>query len=1516
MAVWRRLVSIWNRQPSRRRRALLGASTACLLVAFSAGVLLWWSSDSIRFDAERLGRQDAAQLVQLRDDLRLIVNWNPPFAQPEASQTLAEWILLPDNASAQRWEELGRSQMREFARLNGMLKLLRDEPEISLTELRQRESAELASELQAIFTRIAVRRREASLAKVVATPAHRSVLERWKVTPFPHSKAARTGWRRLFRTDPAEAVRWAENVALAIDQQVWPVEQLYRETEAKSSFALGAAGDLQLQLKRLVSLETGSPAVIHAGPKTLSDWELWVRMKAEVAGEADEAGAQLVDGQLHEWDTGIRLVCVPWTEDAANAERPRRPVWPPSSSCVGCEIPQVDEFLREMGLPRGLAVASATLDPAGDWTKPSATLRFVLSSSQFPDWRHEGRLSLPLSTLADWRNAVSQAAAAARQDLHQFVLTQSQYCGCPTRFAASRDSARTLEATFDHPQWGSFRLLGALDDDGRLAWQSLPPVEDRMQITQRLLSARPELQAHSDRLVLTVIELRPDRDQLEVRWRLRSLPGETPSAQEALVWQTNARSTERSQPPAIPSLPPPPPKPAPPAGARLVSEAAVKKALEQHLAQSYGAIGKNLRVLTTTNNAGVAVSLALKISDWPELSLGPAAVESLEQAVASVDKLLEKDSVQSAIGEQWNRGDGLLEHPRYGPIRSTLDEWRPLQGRAKIRSAITFPYLGAVDWEEKAEAKLDGAWTQVDEAAMALEMRPDVDEALAAAQDELLSWVGLPGVGRVEVDPHGIEGNRWLSMSPPRIALRCWARIPYLGVKLQGGRCWLDTSGLHAPKELSIGIPGTLSLPYFALSEPAISFGIGERSLSVAGKVTPPSPPGPINPWLKVGYTEVELGGELSKSGWQAPKLRGSGDIAVAGTTNVAHGGLGVDFAKGDVDGDFLARAPLPGMTTVPARLDGKLAYRGEVGAFDLGGRGKVSGQEIANINFMMGRKDAQTERPFDLTGRVQVPYVASVTVKGDAAQKMDRFTLHGKGSAGPLVCRFKATEAGVNTETGVENGDGSTTYVEEWDPSLATLNAPEPGVEAPPPAESQLRSLTESVPKRQLTESERQFAKRKLTMEVDIEEGLESPPETQVRTSDAPPRAYREYGSSAFKRDGATIVVRTPDERVLCRIPAEHLADLKINTFGLAMIIEWADRGGGEILFCQVDQGTWARLTFHSDQTSLPAQVRTLESLGIVGAPVSPQAPDFVRRRDMLWKAVKVGFELGVLRSAGQGDVLRPQRLPFPDSLDGYAFEVPPRKGVVAALPPNRRWFWDDDGVIISIDMASPWVSRNVESRQDFCTALRAAERGLRSHLARPAILATLVAAAPPTESFPEWSLGWVIHHRQDLPNDLIVWNTPQGLKQLTLAPHESSDEELWSHGQAIVRGAWKRPALSGRTAWIGPGGAFLDDEARYWIVADRGLDEPECEALSRQAWIDWTGEHARFLPRAWQSRDVRRALPVEQLAHAVLRDWDSVRSRDDDFAVHPLGLLLLAGREDKSLSALNPTSPAPGNP
>jgi hypothetical protein len=452
-----------------------------------------------------------------------------------------------------------------------------------------------------------------------------------------------------------------------------------------------------------------------------------------------------------------------------------------------------------------------------------------------------------------------------------------------------------------------------------------------------------------------------------------------------------------------------------------------------------------------------------------------------------------------------------------------------------------------------------------------------------------------------------------------------------------------------------------------------------------------------------------------------------------------------------------------------------------------------------------------------------------------------------------------------------------------------------------------------EGSPQRSATEAEKKFAAARHSVTPDPDEQGTLRP--MVRDSDTPPRAYLEYGRSSMKYDGTTLVVSADNGRVLCRIPAEHRAGIEINRRGINLVTEWATGGGGEILFGQIDQGKWLRISYSADQSTLPASVRTIDSLGIVNSQVDASLPDFPRLRELPWRALKMAFELGVLRSAGRADMLHPQRLAHPEQMDGYSFDLPPRADQPSGLPLNRRWLWFDDGIIQSVDLASPWVSREWENRADFLLAVREAEKGLRAHLQRPILFATVAAVRPPDAQWNEWAFGWVVHRRKDLPRDHLVWRTREGWKQLELADHSLDNHGLYSRGQAFARLAWRTPALAGRLGWVGPGGLFIDDDTRYWLIADRGLEQPAAESLSRAGWIDWTAEHSRFLPHAWQTRESRRLVPTDQLARSVLRDWESVRQEPGDFAVHPLGLLMLAGQQERRQAAppsrISPTIP-----
>lgn len=1536
----------WCHRSRTSTAATWTATAICLLAAVA------WQLASTRYqfalNPRGIGRQDMGALTQLADDLRRIGEWRPAYVEPAQVQLLADWIHHPGNATAQRWPELYRGDSREFASINGMIRLLDQQGDVSIQELRELETGRLPTELSRRLERIAEQTREISLLKVVGQAPNRELIGRLRMPSAPaavRQPSGVMGWLTRGRSGNVEA--WAEAFVSAVDANIRPIEERYRAMETAQVAPLGGDADLRLALKPLVAAESGRLSLVYAAEQSTSDWEVWVRVATTAPDD--------MSSQQLEWDTGLRLVCVPWTKISPVGGF--RPDWPTGESRVACELPRLNEFLHEIGMPRGLEATSGSAMLDGDWNSPRVKLRFELGSSQFPDWRYAGDLDLPAASSAEWFAGVSQSSRAARLGLREHVLGLTEYCGCKVRCTAVKGDDRSIAATLEHAQWGSLHLSGVLDDDGRLRWQPLPSFEDRVRLTDQLLASRPDLKGLESRLVLTAVQLFEHESRVDVRWQLRPEPGATPAAsatagssntsaanvdastpkEQAIVWSAQdaanlpaprvSATAEQQAAAARQAADAAAASPKPESSQPATDPAKLAAAARDHLARAYAPLARSLQLATAPVADGISIRLGVTISDWPVLALGPARARTVDEVRATLDQLLSLDSVGLAVVEQWHGTDGWLAHPRYGPIRCALKNWSPANGQATVQCTMNLPHLGDVDWAEQTDAALDGTWSRADEIEVANQLRPDIEEALEHAQSELLDWIGLPDVGRLELDPTGIDGDRWLSFSPPRVALRCWARMPFLGLKLQAGRCWLDHEGIHAPREVGIVVPGTLSLPYFAVSEPSVALGFRDRALRLSGKVTPPAPPGPgPNPWLEVGYTELAVGGEMNKNAWTAPKLRGSGDVTVAGRNNVSHGMLGVDFGNGNVDGDFMAKAPLPGMTTVPAKLDGQLAYRGESHAFDMAGRGTLFDEDIANINFEMGKQEHSAARPFDLAGRVRVPHVARIVVRGDASNKMEAFTLKGKGSAGPFTCRFKATEEGVETETGIATSSGGMMYVNQWDPSLVTLNTEDPTKTRESPAS--LKGWVDGLPLRSASESEQQFAQARVVVEPDPQD-VGGAGGSLFGSFGDPRSTYREYSKNALKGDGNSVLVRDPaTERVLCRIPATPTVDqatnlrryrigsggpmdLELNGNGYALVIEWLQGGGGEILIGQPDQGKWARVRFAPDQTAESPVIDTLASLALATGPLDPLSADDRTRSELIWQTLKMSFEIGVIRSRSQGGMIPPRRLPHDDLIDGFALDFAPTAAPdpTSAPPPlNRRWLWLEGRTAEWLDLVAPHVPSDVDSRRDFVEAVRADERALRTLFAGKTVARRLVHAREASKSTtgdaaaPAWSLGWLVRTMKGPDGDVLVWRHETGLRQLTLAPHAMSDGELFARAGSALRAAAKQAEFKGRMGWIGRAGVFCDDDTRFWLVADRGAEEPECGSLSRQGWIEWPGEHRRFLPRAWQSAEARRNVPIEQLAEVVLREWSQVRGGADDFQVQPLGLFLLAGQEEQA--------------
>ena len=1441
---------------NRRSRILVVTCALCLFACLG-----WYAvppSYSFKLKARTTDRDDVFALVSLATDLRQIQQWSPEFVASGPISDLAAWINYSPNLEAKNARELRRDGSKDFFRINGQILLLELSDQGNLLNLRKLTKPEIEKELIRRLIRCKERRKDASFAKIATLPTNCRLLERCDCSPFPlYSNPIRailssvTGWR------PDDRARWVVQFLHAVERDISPVAFQYASIDRSNIVPLNTLGLGRLELHKRRNSEI--PETIYRGENSTSDFDLrWI------AGSDKSVDSEFISSAHRAYDTGISIVRLPWVKESPSGAD-WRTEWPPTPSQIGCRTQRLKDFLCEFGLPLKVVVSSGSISATGKWNQTDINLLIDLSSEDFPSW--QDRLTLPLSgqTSPTFRKEFVKRIMEHNQRFLAYVAAQTAFCGLPAEISRSEENERSVDVTVKHPELGRLKLRGTLGRDGRFGWDPMLAIDDRVRIVESLTRVDSSLAGLESQISLTNTSIEPSKGRIGFEFRINQDDETTPHA--PIEWSLGGTKASESTvvvPESIPIVVKPHKVESGSKTATSWTRDKLGQEASRILSEEYSNLAGYLSHSAQLRAAGVEIRLGLLIADWKALELGPVIVNSIDEVRPTIDKLLGHESVIKASIVQWKEC-GPFHHPRYGNITAELTRWSPREPLATIRCAFRLQDLGELPWTE--DTRLNGnEWTHLDKGLLADRIGKGVMSILDRLPRLLEEQTGIPAESiELKLDLTGIEGNRWLDFDPPQIALEGTGRLTmfegYLpSVKLGG--IIIDSEGLHTPKEYGFGLPTTIPLPAFAISEPSLMISLLDQSLRFGGKMTPPVPliGAMRNPWLDFFYNDASLRGY-----WNRPQLDGTSSVALVRTPDVAQGTMAANFQSSSLLGELRAGGRLPGMPSVPARLGGRLEASGATKSIDLQTRAQVFDEDVAALTLEAGgaRNRQNIDKRFDdpygfgVHGKVRIPLIASVNVTGETTSGLDLYTIKGRGVAGPFSCLVTATENEVRMEKEFKTESGFTGW-DEWDPNLTTLNQPDPsgvgGVGLQPGMSGRIAS-----------ESDQQFAIRTFNRRPDEPESA-----TKEPTLDFVPRErFQEITGTIFSRGSNSSLKATHDGQLVVEIPQTHLP--KGNLGNEWRVFIWtATNGSGYALFVHKQDPVAGYVAF----TSATSTSKLCELPNLLPIPAGSQTLLFQRY-----------FRLSVLDSDEIQDVKIPLMV---NKSNVAAFEYKLR------MEPNSSvWaVFDVQGAPLSTDIHSAMTGITFSAGTIDPKRLSLLFQQRPDHALPRAILVNEELGA----------VGWYISEGRSAPGGTVILTRAEGdtvrRSEFSFNAPELNFVDRLQIAHCLTRAALRTPDIAKGRAWFGSTGVIVEDEKILWIIRNRSANEPQVDRLPRASFDKWASETKNFLPKDWRTEEQRTALDVKTIAATALSDGFSKADRLDE-PVNRLGLLQTLARE-----------------
>lgn len=1473
-----------------RGRLLLGAIVGVVLAATLVVLGAWWLQPRYDIDLGQVRSYEQVRLAkELRDSLQRAQEWQSPLVDAANITALTVWIRHPDNASAATLEDLLRkSDVPNFAVLNGLVTLLPSEAAERLPEWRKAEEPKVTSELTRLAQQVDSEQRQLALGRILQDVRYRTSLDAWQV-PLPQEESLLervAAW--VWSKRRPNVVAWTDQYVASYDDQVARFARLYDELSKRELLALGkTAGESESLFVRKLSAGASQSPLAFAGEQSTTDWEIVHR----TFGKA--SAGQVVATEVA---TGVELFTLPWTniEPKDDGELlDLHPQWPPPSVSSRVRLRSLQAFLRRSGLPPGLRLHAVSVEAAGSWESPELSLRLTLKHPDLTSFEQRADLVLAGKEATPLEKQLTKIAAAAAESAKKAALDMRELAGIPVRIKPSPDPL-VWQATFSPPKTPPFTLRGQVNDELSLVFEPLPQLAERLAWRAWLVKSEPQLAVAEDQIRLKQLEVGSGAEGVALTWELAGKGRAQPQSLQTHISHDGTVHQEISDAFAqqIADLASAPPKPKPTPTATKVSEDEALEAAQQELDTAFAKVAPFVQLVVRETQGAVALHAMVQIADWPALELGPQPVVSPAQRPSPLSKLLSAESVQQAAAVQWtSAGKQGVRRMGVGRANGQIDAWNPNTGEVEVHCSA--PIAGrSVQWQESLKAAKQ-AWAGMTVEEIGRQIISKLNWSFSPNDTSIP--VSLRGV-LLGVDPDpDIRDGSWLQLNPLRLRLRGRVHVPcLLGLTAVAegnvaprvalsSRVMVDQERGFQLNEIGIVLERTWQLPWCNLSDPTIRLNLEERMLTLSTYITPPLPstgaplPVPLigsvrtdNLWLYISAMQCEMGGSLD-----ATRFRARTHLELLQYAKVASGEADLDFLEQQITGQLEANNSLPLLGPVlPLRAAGLTQYSWKQGTLltqcDLSARRPNRGHLDVVVRFR------DEPRQIELRGDVQVPSLASqLLTDGHATLDGQSFALNGNGNIGVWVVSFEARPSGITWNyylAGMQL---------PWQCKAGTIDDVDENAIG-----AQLQRLEEKAGSiAEASEDAEAFVKQYFTLSTAPTPPDEPPPKPGALSKFQPvskPIVVERDDSAgqivAYVVDGGARgeLFRFPVSAV--ELPGA-LADYRLAAWTLRLPEKPKEirTGAGHLLIFDPLSPRVIDVFVPSpnepvqvnDQQTYLAKVHQGEPLGCPAVP--PEGVD-TKRRQYLRDVVKLWFD-GVL----SGREIK--KIDFRLTDLGIEMESPNALGDLghrlATLFTTRderqqTIYLDADDFAVAQRDALFARLRGVNGDWWYLQGLGGDEQSL------------LYALPQQVEGVTKWhatltgAVEWT-----NVPIDFIGMPPAFDVQTATLA------KALLAQPTLIVP----------HSILVGPEGAMVFDAANQNRVAlvHAGESPPRLYIVTKGDFVRWDNADSLFLTApAWRTADSRSTLNWSSISRTTLLDWSETRAKEPQWGANPLGLLI----------------------
>lgn len=1443
-----------------KTKAMIGLVLGGTLLVMAIAILamLIPPSYAFRLSAQSLERDEVITIKELHSELEHASRWSPAYLEPVPIEDLVRWIRHPGNQSAQNLSDLYRSGSNEFSQINGMIRILDSVHENDLPRMRKLTVEKLTDNLQAAFRKYSLADQSASFCKIVNHQRYKALIARLKCPPFPQEvNFLRRFFSAAFGYPMDDQYRWIKGFSQSYSKNILPTVLQYESIDRQQVIRIQAGGATVVLTKRR---NASVKDTVYKGINSTTNFDVGWTPKG-----------QSTDQPSRVYDTGVRLVCLPWQQKPGTESDQWQPQWPPSQDTISILADRAREFLITFGAPTGLIVSPGSRVEVQDTNGESKTiLHFLIASIEDASWRFPLELKLDDQTEEDLRVQIRRATVEMNESFTNHIASRKTLWNHPASLQKNVDG--TITGQLKHPNLGTISIQAYCHGDLSTVWKAQLSQDDRKRFVDELIKSQPSLAKHSSRIYLRDITFDSRNGAIECRFATDVETSDS-SKNESISMTLSPDDKKKNHvdlPEKLTLLEQPEDLPQS-ADSKNASERLLRYA-EQYLATSYPRLqAPFLTTRLTRMGDEIQIGLTLQIEDWPLLHLGTKSVADETGAKNAIDLMLSDSNVKQQSQVQWKQV-GEFEHKRFGKVRGSVTAWNPNKPHATINYQIQVAQVGEIAWNDSL-GLVGNQWVGLATDVIVEECQSHATEMLSRIQNAMRTYVPVDLV-RVYPDPKGIDGIHWISLEPFRVYLKAvfspqlfteYFSSP-ISVRLDG--IVVDRQGLHVPEEFGIDVPMSLPTPYFTFTRPFVLFSFNKPALRLGGHVVPP---GPLpQAWVGLFSNESSI-----KGNWEEQKFEGNSVMTVANTPGVASGRLATDLRAMQLQGDMQGGGRLPGLPTIPARAGGSLSASGSTKSISLDSKAEILGVDVVEISIASGGKPpaildnrlGPDERTFNIKGRLGLPSGFSMDLEGQSRTDLKKYTVVGTGQFLTLTRKVIATEENVRWEN-MDMTPSGPFYFDEWSSSLGTLN---PLIEKSSDAEK-------AIP--QASDTEKEYAERNFRRPKYGWIGIPFLAKGELESD-----KYQSVSDLNIKyTDGSIVGWRTssPTE-IEFSIPNTQLpSDFSQNVKGYVQGALYWKRTGSK--------GSSHLLLTNSESKQPSWHVELNESKSVVRSAPFSMSDSNINSLDPKLRAFCIAryFSISVLNKGDMEIKSSPQQIE--SRLPGVRFDYIVKENG-GDLDATALFFKTDTQIINgtlhpsvlgkpSTSLCSPPQVQSVANQLEYLTgSLKAVHR--------------LVFSDPENSMF-----GWNCSPSR-FANDgkLLLFENAQKERPIGEIPFAAesglSSQQKLKRSEWMLQAACKVSEIRNVEAWLGLKGILAGRDGTLYVILPNGTSDVKIQQLKRSDFDRWSNaDTLEFVPDEWSTPQKREKLSVQQIGSKAMSQEFSLSDRSSN-PVSWLGLL-----------------------